>query len=211
MKFSFHESFLPFAGHSLSFDFPDGFGLFENLSFDLTPGQVLLLKGQNGSGKSTFLQVLLKLRQQKKGQVSLSNFSFKSFSFLPLRQGNKPFDHLLLDFLYHLVFLTSLRQLSLQFLTRVFHMTLLHDKKHLPLSLLSLGQSHRYQLLFSILVNRTFWILDEPFIGLDTYWQHVFSNLQALFQYHGGMIILATHQKMNGRQLNVLSFPFYHA
>ena len=43
--------------------------LFEDLSFDLSAGQVLLLEGKNGSGKTSLLRILCGFREADTGQI----------------------------------------------------------------------------------------------------------------------------------------------
>jgi heme exporter protein A len=44
--------------------------LFEGLAFELVSGQVLLLEGKNGSGKTSLLRILCGFREPDAGQVS---------------------------------------------------------------------------------------------------------------------------------------------
>ena len=43
--------------------------LFEGLAFELIPGQILLLEGKNGSGKTSLLRILCGFREPDAGQV----------------------------------------------------------------------------------------------------------------------------------------------
>lgn len=54
---------------NLSFSFPDGKELFNNLDFSITPGQRFGIKGKSGSGKSTLFNIILGFLQPSKGTV----------------------------------------------------------------------------------------------------------------------------------------------
>ena len=43
--------------------------LFHNLSFEISPGEALHIKGGNGSGKSTMLRIILGISTPSKGSV----------------------------------------------------------------------------------------------------------------------------------------------
>lgn len=58
-----------FRAKDVSFGYHDSDALFSHISFELNPGETLLLKGPSGSGKSTLLTVLLGLRQPRAGLV----------------------------------------------------------------------------------------------------------------------------------------------
>ena len=47
--------------------------LFENLNFEVLPGQNLEIIGSNGSGKTTLLRVILGLAKQESGKLSWLN------------------------------------------------------------------------------------------------------------------------------------------
>ena len=47
----------------------DDRSLFEDLSFRLSSGQVLLLEGRNGSGKTSLLRLLCGMRQPDAGEI----------------------------------------------------------------------------------------------------------------------------------------------
>ena len=43
--------------------------IFENINFSLNKKQIIQIKGKNGSGKTTFLHVILNILEQKSGEV----------------------------------------------------------------------------------------------------------------------------------------------
>jgi ATPase subunit of ABC transporter with duplicated ATPase domains len=57
---------------SLTYLHPDGETLFENISLSLAKGEKAALVGNNGTGKSTLLQVAAGLRRQSSGEVATS-------------------------------------------------------------------------------------------------------------------------------------------
>ena len=62
-------------GRNLKFSYPGGRTLFENLSFTISTGQVLLVRGPSGSGKSTLLTIILGLHQAQSGGVFINGIN----------------------------------------------------------------------------------------------------------------------------------------
>lgn len=63
----------------LSFSYPSGRRLFENLSLFLSPGRITFLLGANGSGKSTLLKLLCGLLHPAAGGVWLADRPLAKF------------------------------------------------------------------------------------------------------------------------------------
>lgn len=57
------------------------------LSFEARPGEIIAIKGNNGSGKSTILKLLLGLYQPQAGSVRLDGIDIRQFDPVTLRQS----------------------------------------------------------------------------------------------------------------------------
>ncbi len=57
------------------------------VSLDIKPGQIVAIKGNNGSGKSTALKLILGLYQPQAGSVRIDNIDIRQFDPLLLRQS----------------------------------------------------------------------------------------------------------------------------
>ncbi len=67
----------------------------------------------------------------------------------------------------------------------------------LPVKFLSQGQKRRLALARVLLLNKSLWILDEPYTALDT---HAIAVVETLLNAHliaGGLIIMASHQELS--------------
>lgn len=61
---------------SLNYTYPLGEVIFEDLTYELFPGDFHVIFGKNGSGKSTFLQVLLGYRTPQSGTIKILGKDF---------------------------------------------------------------------------------------------------------------------------------------
>lgn len=57
------------------------------ISFDIKPGQIISIKGNNGSGKSTILKLILGLYQPQAGSIRIDGVDIRQFNPLYLRQN----------------------------------------------------------------------------------------------------------------------------
>ncbi len=70
----------------VTFEYPDsGTIALKNVSFDLKPGQRLAILGKTGSGKSTIADLLVRMYDANKGQITLDGIDIKEFDLNHLR------------------------------------------------------------------------------------------------------------------------------
>lgn len=151
--------------------------LFDDLDFELAPGDRLQVTGPNGTGKSSLLRLAAGLLRQEQGRVDRSKLAFAD-------------DHLALD-----------RDVSLDRALRMWAPDVgpaiealgLAHLTEVPVRLLSSGQAKRASLARVAASGAPLWLLDEPFNALDS---ESSDRLQALMHRHcaaGGAILAASH------------------
>ena len=173
--------------------------LFSGLDFELGSGELLHIRGANGSGKTSLLRILCGLSQPESGDI--------------FWQG-QPVRHQRIEFLKQLVYLghhPGLKE-DLTPMENLRLVTKLHNtrqdvnlekilseaglNRHLdqPTRSLSAGQRQRIALTRLLLQEAILWILDEPFTSLD----HTgIAWVQHLLEQHlrrGGLVVLTSHQ-----------------
>ena len=169
--------------------------VFNNINFTLNAGEMMELRGINGSGKSSLLRLIAGLNAPSFGRVFLGNGT----DDLTLGQhamyvGHTDANKSLLTVRQNLDFWSKFMggNASDEALD-TFNLSALSDY---PVLLLSAGQKRRLALARLVLARRPLWLLDEPTVGLD---QQSFQKLQvSIISYlgTGGMIIAATHSEL---------------
>jgi len=77
----------PLQAQDAAFAYPDGREVFRHLTFDVPAGGRVALKGPEGSGCSTLLDILLGLRYPTSGHISIAGFDLRSWYLEELRSS----------------------------------------------------------------------------------------------------------------------------
>lgn len=171
--------------------------LFEQLDFRLEGGAALLVRGPNGSGKTSLLRLLAGLSVPAAGRIfwngapvsrsgsELAADVHYAAHALALKPAFSAHDNLAFWCAYQGGDRARISQ-ALQALD-------LEGLADLPLGVLSAGQQRRVSLARLLLAARPLWLLDEPTTALDS--ENV-GRIEALIAAHldkGGMAVIATH------------------
>jgi ATP-binding cassette, subfamily B, bacterial len=80
---------LPFQGHvvfeNVSFEYEPQRRALRNVSFEVKPGQKVVLSGSSGSGKSTIASLLLRLHDPTEGRILIDGRDIRSYTLESLR------------------------------------------------------------------------------------------------------------------------------
>ena len=182
--------------------------IFSDISLSLGSGQIIVLKGMNGSGKTSLLKSILNIIEPTSGTIYWRGKMLKKTLY---------------DFYKHVTYIadktSSLKQLTLLENIKIWKKislskidfnqidsalkTLkLDNYKNKKIYSLSLGEIKKLELLRLIIENKKVWILDEPFSNLDS---DSISVMEQTFEDHcvkEGSILFSTHQNINMRRIN---------
>lgn len=165
--------------------FPGGRGIFD-IQFTLQPGQITVLVGSNGAGKSTIINVLMHLLKPDNGVVSRSQHDVR---YMP---DDLSFpDTLTAREIMH--FLGSLKGIPLDEQQHVLQLVGLEEAKHMKVKQFSKGMRQRLNLAQSLMGDSTCYILDEPTNGLDPYWIAKLKQLLEAEKERDQMVLFSTH------------------
>jgi energy-coupling factor transport system ATP-binding protein len=141
--------------------------LLNEISLKLSEGEVLVIKGANGKGKSTLLKIIAGLIRPKSGKVSMMKNNklihyknyFKEVGFIFQNPESHFFYDTIEEELNAADGLEAPKELLEIFLKDV-------DFKRSPF-LLSEGEKRRLSILMTIMMNKSIFLYDEPTFGQD--------------------------------------------
>ena len=172
--------------------------LFEGLSFALSRGELLLLEGQNGSGKTSLIKAIVGMLELEAGEIRWNGTPIRavrqefcaSLVWMAHRVGFKA-DLTLVE---NLRFESALRPCSSRDFAAVLERLELTRLRRLPLRSLSAGQQRRVALARMLLSAAELWLMDEPFTNLDRSGRELVLDIVGEHLARGGMCVLAAHQ-----------------
>ncbi|MCR9642392.1 cytochrome c biogenesis heme-transporting ATPase CcmA [Vibrio sp. 1751] len=176
--------------------------LFENLQFEIKPGELVQIEGRNGTGKTTLLRIVTGLGDREEGvvkwkgeEVEKSRDVFhQDLLFLGHQTGVKRE----LTALENLRFYQSIQnnRSSDEEIFIALTQVGLAGREDVPVAQLSAGQQRRVALARLWLSKQILWILDEPLTAIDKQGVKVLESLFASHADNGGIVVLTTHQDM---------------
>jgi heme exporter protein A len=175
--------------------------LFSQLDFTLLPGQVLLLEGRNGSGKTSLLRILCGIRLPDEGSINWNGTDIsrlgpdyhQHMAYVGHRDGNKldltPFENLAMA--------RALGKANEMPLEAALEKVDLLGFEDVPTRNLSAGQQRRLALARLLVTDTVLWILDEPFTSLDVDGIRIVESLLDRHTAQGGMLAVTSHHTVN--------------
>ncbi|MHA7971150.1 heme ABC exporter ATP-binding protein CcmA [Rhizobium sp. CAU 1783] len=185
--------------------------IFVNVSFQLAPGEAMVLTGRNGSGKSTLLRVLAGLLRPDKGRVEAvfrdgreSRPAREVSHYLGHRNAMKQELTVIENLGFWQSFLGDVEGGRGRSIEEAADMVGLGGITHLPFGYLSAGQQRRFAMAKLLVAHRPVWILDEPTAALDASADEMFAGLVHEHLAKGGIAIAATHQPLGLKDAKAL-------
>ena len=186
--------------------------IFENLNLSLSNKKIIQIKGRNGSGKTTFLKVILNILEPNNGEIIWKGKNIKKNIF---------------DFYNQTTFImdnnTSTRELSVEDninFWRGLASSKLNNEEIFELlkkiniekyyktkvMYLSSGERKKLELIRLILEQKKLWVLDEPFNHLDELSIEILNQTFLDHINNDGMILFASHHDPMINNLETLEF-----
>lgn len=176
--------------------------LFSDLHFEVAGGELVQVKGSNGSGKTSLLRIVCGLNEDFSGAILWKGEPVadvrEDFLASMIYTGHRAGVNRILTPRENLRWSASLQAPAddsqiVEALGRLG----LRAYEDIPCRNLSAGQTQRVALARLLISKASVWILDEPFTTLDI---HGVKNLENLLAEHvstGGAVILTTHHPLS--------------
>lgn len=182
----------------LSFEYADT-PLLERLSFAVPEGKLLHLQGENGSGKTTLLKLIAGLITPSEGEICFKGEPIerdlkgyqRQLCYIGHKLGISP----ALSPRQNVLFDTHHGRRIIDF-EQSMHALSLNDLEDVPCAQLSAGQRRRVALLRLLMTTAQLWLLDEPFVALDTRAIDFLKDKLLAHLAHGGSVVLTSHQAL---------------
>jgi ATPase components of various ABC-type transport systems, contain duplicated ATPase len=165
------------TGAGITFGYPDKKLIFDNFDFSINEGEMVALVGQNGTGKTTLINLITGFLTPQSGQLKLGD---RPLDLLSVKERAEKIGYVLQDpnqmisktMVFEEVALgLQLRGISedeqVQCVEKILHVTGLYPFRNWPISALSFGQKKRVTIASVLVLEPQILILDEPTAGQD--------------------------------------------
>jgi putative ABC transport system ATP-binding protein len=206
-----------FSLHAVSFNYPGGNTVFEDVNLEIKPNDLLIIKGESGSGKSTLLKLCNRFCDPTAGDITFHDRDLKEYAIDRIRSSiiylpQLPFlidatveENLVFPFSFH-------SHKNKKFDTKKAGEWLDYFQLQIPLShkatQLSIGQKQRIALIRAILLEPEVLLLDEPGSSLDsTNKKLIEGKIEHLVGTSPVTVLMATHSEVSfaGPGLRILN------
>tara|TARA_Y100000768_G_scaffold382360_1_gene362556 strand:+ start:99 stop:704 length:606 start_codon:yes stop_codon:yes gene_type:complete len=174
--------------------------IFEDINISLTPGKIIILRGKNGSGKTSLIKTILNLVELTSGSIYwkgkilnknlynyYDNITYISDKTTSIRELSI-YENIII---WKKIFLSSITLDQIEGILSVLSLNKFINSK---VNTLSLGEIKKLEILRLIIENKKIWILDEPLTNLD---ESTIDIIGQTFTEHvnkDGSIIFSSHQ-----------------
>ena len=173
----------------------------DNTNFEIEKGELVVIVGPSGAGKTTTLKSIVGILQFDSGEIYIDGRSIKespieckkNFAYIPDNPD-------LYDFMTGIKYLNfiadifgveeSVRQERIRKYAEMFEIT---DDLAQPIASFSHGMKQKLAIIAAWIHNPKLIIMDEPFVGLDPKAAHLLKGMMRDVCDNGGAIFFSTH------------------
>ena len=168
--------------------------LFKNLTSTITNHDVVIVRGDNGIGKTSLLEAISGLLTYSSGKIKfLISEKRTSFENLIAYQPSSSYCKTLLTINEELTFWANIHNNS-SLVDDVLKFVNLQGVFNLQTQNLSTGQRKRLEIAKVIITQKPIWIFDEPYAGMDDNGVELIDTVLKEHISRGGIVILASHK-----------------
>ena len=182
--------------------------LFSDLSFKVPAGKTLVIRGRNGSGKTSLLKILSGLLSPNNGEIKWRDkninsdpFAFKNdLAYIGHKNGIK----LQQTVSENLCFWRDVYHSENEKIEHAISVFGLDDVLDVPCYMLSAGWQRRVALSRFLLTSAKLWLMDEPTTNLDLNVKEILRDVIKKHSKTGGISIISTNDDgFTGKEINL--------
>jgi cell division transport system ATP-binding protein len=190
---------------NLSLRYKDGTYGLEDVNINITPGEIVYITGQSGSGKTSFIKLLLGMERPSSGELFVLGNSMDKISEKELRNLRQQIGPVFQDFklldgrtvnenvLVGMRFLAIKKEEMYERALKSLEKVGLSHKVHSSVENLSYGERQRVAIARSVARNPKLIIADEPTGNLDKKNSLIILELLKSFRGPETTVIITTH------------------
>jgi heme ABC exporter ATP-binding subunit CcmA len=187
-----------------------GFPLLSGVSADFAAGEVHVLTGANGAGKTSLLRLLAGLVPLSSGSGEVTGISLSSENMAQLRRnvgwlGHEGSFYGDLTVRENLNFATKAIGRPLGVIDEALERVGLSHRGQTLTKQLSAGQRRRLGLSWLLIRRPPLWLLDEPYASLDEEGKNFFDDLLGHVVDQGASVVLSAHDPLRAASLSPIT------
>ena len=186
--------------------------IFQDINFSLNKGQIIQIKGRNGSGKTTFLKTILNILEPASGEVFWEGknikkniFDFYNETTLIMDENSSTKSLTVYDNINFWKGLTSskINNDEILLLLETFNI-----EQHINTHVMNLssGEIKKLELLRLIIEQKKLWILDEPYNHLDDVSIDILNQTFIDHVKRDGIVLFTSHFESTIDNLEIINF-----
>ena len=185
--------------------------IFENIHISASPGKIVFIKGNNGTGKTTLLKTLVNILEPNEGDIfwmgkKIKNNIFNFYQETTLIM-DKPTSSLVMTVIENINFWKKITSSKIKYeeIFKLLEMLRIDQYLKKQTMYLSLGEIKKLELTRLILEQKKLWILDEPYIGLDKNSMEIINETFIDHVSNNGIIIFSSNYESDLKNLEIIS------
>lgn len=172
----------------------------DEVTFSVKEKDYLFIVGENGSGKSSLLKAILKLKPYKKGDIIFDNLKMSEIGYLPQKSGIQKdfpatvYEVVISGFVHNLKFWPFYDRSQKKRVFEILNLLNLYDFKSYNFNSLSKGQQQKVLLARAICAAKKILFLDEPCASLDpVFTKDFYKIIKKLNEEQNLAIVMVSH------------------
>jgi len=177
--------------------------IFKDINISASTGKIILINGNNGSGKTSLLKTIINVLEPTNGEIfwmgkkikkNIFNF-FMNTTFIM----DKPTSSRNLTVIENILFWKNLTmsKISLDEIIKLLEILELIKYKNIQAGYLSLGEIKKLELSRLIIERKKLWLLDEPYNNLDNNSIDIINQTFIDHSNKEGIVLFSSHFEPN--------------